>query len=319
MSDYHKVRAKEDFDKALGRARLSGILSLLAPEKKELLSFGEIRSIIKPASESYLGMQVVSLFRIVGSEGRYNDFNKMFLPKKGHLRNRWERVDEAHHRDILLPPISLYKMGGVYFVRDGNHRVSVARMQGGTAIDAEVVELSVDLDIRPEMTKEEMIRAVVAYERKQVLERTGLDQMIDMEQIYFTALGGYEALIRHIEGHRFLIQEETSEDISFEAGARSWFSMVFLPVCGLIREQQILNDFPGRKAGDLFLWLMDHYHYLREQKEKESPGESVHLQDLSKNYVRDYGTSFFRRLRRKLFRRMRIFKKRKSEESRRNG
>ena len=94
-----------------------------------MLSFNDVKKILKPQNEVYAGMQIVPINKIVGSEGRYQDFDNHFLPRTNLLKSRWARVDEAHLNDIVLPPIQLYEIGGLYFVRDGNHRVSVAKMQ----------------------------------------------------------------------------------------------------------------------------------------------------------------------------------------------
>jgi len=130
MTDPQSMQASEDFSKARFKAMFSRIQHFMNTDKDNLLSFNDVKEILKPRNETYKGMRVVPLDRIVGSEGRYRDFNKFFFPRSDHLRQRWERVDMAHIKDIILPPIQLYEIGGVYFVRDGNHRVSVARAQG---------------------------------------------------------------------------------------------------------------------------------------------------------------------------------------------
>ncbi len=88
-----------------------------------------------------MGKREVDVSKIVGSVGRYRQFDSGFMPKKASLRGKWARVDRAFVGGEELPPVSLYKIGDQYFVEDGNHRVSVARYQGVEMIDAEVVEL----------------------------------------------------------------------------------------------------------------------------------------------------------------------------------
>ena len=125
MSRLLDEQARHDY----GRAKLKGfyldIASVLGGQERKLMSFYDIKSLIKPRKESYRGMQVVKIEDIVGSEGRFEDFNKTFLPRRDHLKQRWMNVDKAYHKDIVLPPILLYKIGDVYFVRDGNHRASM--------------------------------------------------------------------------------------------------------------------------------------------------------------------------------------------------
>jgi hypothetical protein len=88
-----------------------------------------------------LGRTVVAVEKIVGSVGRSRDFDGDFLPIRRGLEERWKRVDRAFHKGVELPPVVLYKLGGRYFVVDGNHRVSVARYQGVEWIEAEVTQL----------------------------------------------------------------------------------------------------------------------------------------------------------------------------------
>ena len=88
-----------------------------------------------------LGRRVVAVEKIVGSVGRFRDFDRGFLPTRQSLETKWKRVDRAYHRGQTLPPVSLFEVDGRYFVEDGNHRVSVARYQGVEWIEAEVTVL----------------------------------------------------------------------------------------------------------------------------------------------------------------------------------
>jgi hypothetical protein len=106
-----------------------------------LLSFDEAKGALARWSQAYRGMRTVEIEKITGSVGRSRDFDGSFLPLKVSMGDRWSRIDRAYHRGVELPAVSLYKIGDAYFVRDGNHRVSVARYHGVAAIDAEVVEL----------------------------------------------------------------------------------------------------------------------------------------------------------------------------------
>ena len=89
----------------------------------------------------YRGLQAVPLAQIGGSEGRYRDFDKAFFPRQTQTKERWLSINKAHYEDVSLPPVELFKVGQMYFVRDGNHRVSVARAHGYEFIDAYVIEI----------------------------------------------------------------------------------------------------------------------------------------------------------------------------------
>src|SRR5207249_10794535 len=104
------------------------------------LSFEEVQRALPIHGQVYKGIQQVPLADIVGSVDRYQDFDRHFLPTQSFTRPRWESVDIANLTDVTLPPVQLYRVGDVYFVKDGNHRVSVAKEKGMEFIDAEVIE-----------------------------------------------------------------------------------------------------------------------------------------------------------------------------------
>ncbi len=135
----------KDFHRALLKASLRRWKTRLRREcthDDRLTSFDEAKGALTQWTQGYLGMRTVEVEKITGSVGRYRDFDAAFLPLKKSMVDRWGRIDRAYHRGDELPAVSLYKIGDRYFVRDGNHRVSVARYHGVAAIDAEVVEIS---------------------------------------------------------------------------------------------------------------------------------------------------------------------------------
>jgi hypothetical protein len=133
----------KDFHRALLKASMHRWMDRLRriSARQCLLSFDEAKGALAQWNQVYRGMRVVEIEMITGSVGRYRDFDRSFLPNKKSMSQRWSRVDRAHHQGVELPAVSLYKIGDAYFVRDGNHRVSVARYHGVAAIDAEVVEI----------------------------------------------------------------------------------------------------------------------------------------------------------------------------------
>jgi hypothetical protein len=130
----------KDFVRARHRALAGRLAAFLRGEGGELLSFDDVRRESRANGGLRLGRREVEVSSIVGSVGRYRQFDRDFMPKKESLRGKWERVDRAFVRGEELPPVTLYKIGDQYFVEDGNHRVSVARYQGVEMIDAEVTE-----------------------------------------------------------------------------------------------------------------------------------------------------------------------------------
>ena len=129
-----------DFGRARRRAFVGRMVARLRGDRERLLAFDEIRKMRRADNRLCLGMRVVEVSRIVGSVGRWWQFDGCFMPAEASMAERWKRVDRAFRRGVELPAVSLYKLGGSYFVLDGNHRVSVARYQGVEMIDAEVTE-----------------------------------------------------------------------------------------------------------------------------------------------------------------------------------
>ena len=136
-------QGEKDFARARRKASLRYMGALLRRDasSNRLLSFEEVSSGLGTVGQVDLGVKAVPISKIVGSVGRHGDFDRAFLPEKGHLDERWKRIDRMLHRAGELPPVSLYKIGESYFVLDGNHRVSVARYHGAQWIDARVIEV----------------------------------------------------------------------------------------------------------------------------------------------------------------------------------
>ncbi|HAK45305.1 MAG TPA: transcriptional regulator [Spirochaeta sp.] len=262
MKNQNVHTSDNDFNSARMKALRNSVFSILNPEKKEMLSFYDIKSLIKPKAEFYQGIQSVPLDAIAGSEGRYHDFTRAFLPKREHLRARWRSVNIAAIEDVYLPPIKAFKIGETYFVRDGNHRVSVARARGQIDIDAEITEITSEIEITPDITIKELRKKVIAFELRRIRERSGLDEWIDFDEIKFTAPGRYEELLRHVIGHQEFLTQSAEGDVTLENAARSWFLSIFLPVIEIIHSEKLVDRFPGRTEADLYVWVMKHWNDL---------------------------------------------------------
>jgi hypothetical protein len=265
MVDSIAQQAYHDFSRARGKAFLSQLQNFMNTDKDRLLSFNDVKDILKPKNEVYRGSQTVPIKMIVGSEGRYHDFNKYFLPKKEHLRQRWQRVDEAHLKDIILPAIQLYEIGGVYFVRDGNHRVSVAKMQGVEFIDAVVTTLKTEVNIKPKMTVDELREALILYEKSIFYEKTSFGKLTKKQDLNFSAPGRYDVIYNHILVHKYYLNENKNEEIPFNDALVSWYNNVYNPVVAIIKEQYLLANFPGRTESDLYVWIIKHWDFLKKK------------------------------------------------------
>ncbi len=129
-----------DFSRARRRAHLGRLTARLRGDRDRPLAFDEVRRGMRADNRLWLGGRVVEVSRVVGSVGRWRQFDRCFMPAEASTEDRWKRVDLAFRRGEEWPMVSLYKIGEAYFVLDGNHRVSVARYHGVEMIDAVVTE-----------------------------------------------------------------------------------------------------------------------------------------------------------------------------------
>ncbi|MDR2133864.1 MAG: transcriptional regulator [Treponema sp.] len=285
-----QLQASSDFSRARGKAFLSRIQHFLDTDRDRLLSFNDVKEILRPKNQVYRGTRAVPIKLIIGSEGRYRDFNKYFLPRSDHLRSRWERVDQARIRDITLPPVQLYEIGGVYFVRDGNHRVSVARAQGVEFIDAEVTSLASEISIKASMTGDELRESLIAYEKKIFYEKTNFGELTGDYNLDFTAPGRYDEIYNHILVHKYFLNQTEREEIPFSQALVSWYNSVYRPIIGIIREQWLLANFPRRSASDLYVWIVKHWDFLKKKYGVYSLAEAA--LDFSRKYGHSRGRLF---------------------------
>jgi hypothetical protein len=229
---------------------------------RSCISYDEVREKLRLGGPVYRGIQTVPLDKIVGSVNRYRDFDRFFAPTQTHTQARWRRIVLAWYREINLPPVLLYKVGEVYFVVDGNHRISVARSQGQLYIDADVREAASRVPLTESVGPEDLIRL---GERVDFLERTQFDRIRPGVDIETTLLGGYDRLIEHIAVHRYFMGLKEGREISDSEAVEHWYDTLYEPVVKVIEAADVLEALDGRTKTDLYLWVMDHLHYIREQ------------------------------------------------------
>jgi hypothetical protein len=261
-----------DYEKATWKAFLNQIKSWLTGRSNELLPFDEVRARVPVAGQHYRGLAEVPLTLIAGSVGRYRDFDRAFLPRQKSTRYRWLNVDKAYHEDIRLPPIELYKIGDVYFVKDGNHRVSVAREQNQGYIDAYVTEIETPVPITPDVDLGELIRRA---EQADYFEKTNLHRLRPDQTIRLSLPGQYEKLLEHIYVHRWYLGVENQREMGWEEAVQSWYDRVYTPLVHYIREQDILTEFPNRTETDLYLWIIEHRTWLRGDPDRTPVEEAA--------------------------------------------
>lgn len=264
MNDDNKElieRARADFSRVRFKAFVNSIWSLIQGQPNQLLSYEEIKEKLRVGGPIYRGVQTVQVEQIVGSLNRYHQFDRAFLPTQGETADRWQRVNLAFYNAISLPPVVLYKVGQVYFVVDGHHRVSVAREQGQIFIEAEVRECASKVNITPDLKLEDL---ELLSEKVTFIERTGIDRVRPEANIKLNIPDGFLRMLEHIAVHKFFMGIEQKRDINDEEAVADWYDNVYQPIVKVIHQSNIIEDFPGQTEGDLYLWVLDHQHYLAE-------------------------------------------------------
>ena len=249
------LAAVRDFQRARHKAALEDIMARLTGKSADLLSYEDVRQKLKARGTTARKLKEIPLDAIVGSVGRYTDFTRSFLPRRDSDQQRWARIQVAATGLVGLPPIEVYQIGEVYFVLDGNHRVSVARELGATHIQAYVIEVHTKVPLRPDVQPDDLI---LKAEYADFLERTRLNELRPEADLSVTVSGQYRALEEHIEVHRYFMGLEQEREIPYEEAVGHWYDEVYLPVVQAIRERGILRDFPGRTEADLYLWVSEH-------------------------------------------------------------
>jgi len=262
MSDYFSERVRQDFARARFKAFINRIRTLLTGQPSTLLSYDEVKEKLRIGGPIYRGVQTVPISQIAGSLNRYHQFDRAFLPTEDRIADRWQNVDRAFYQDISLPPVVLYKVGDVYFVVDGHHRVSVAREQGQEFIEAEVRECHTKVNITPDLQPEDL---EILGQKARFLEATNLDQIRPKANIDLTIPDGFDRMLEHIAVHRYFMGLDEKRDISEAEAVAHWYDKVYLPIVRIIRRSGILKEFPGKTEGDLYLWVLDRQRYLNQQ------------------------------------------------------
>src|SRR6185436_9290365 len=198
--------AVQDFQSAHLRAKLQGVLARVTGRSNELLSYDEIASKLKLQGRSDKGLHMIPVDAIIGSVGRYTDFTRTFLPRRLEDRQRWANIKAISLDPVStgLPEIEVYKVSEVYFVIDGNHRVSIARQEGWKSIQAHVIEIQTDIPLTPDLRAEELI---IKSEYAGLLDQTGLNRSKEPIDLKITIPGGYQKLLDDISAHRHPLEE----------------------------------------------------------------------------------------------------------------
>jgi hypothetical protein len=229
--------AQDDFQRARRRQVMSQLARRLSRDGRDvdvILPFEEVVDALGRVEERYVGLQNIDLDSILGTVDRagHGGFDRQFRPTTARVRARWERIANAARRGEPLPPISVYRIGDVHFVRDGHHRVSVARALGRETIDAYVVEVVTRIGAERSLLIGEL--PLKSHERL-FHERVPLPTRA-RERIALTDPWDFGALAEGVEAWAFRTMQDRAEFIDRRTAARLWFDEDYVPVVEMLRD-----------------------------------------------------------------------------------
>ncbi|MCP2168792.1 chromosome partitioning protein ParB [Goodfellowiella coeruleoviolacea] len=250
-NDFLKVRRSQVL------SRLAAWLRRVPDDVNIMLPFDEVVAALGWQGERVLGLRVIRLASIVGSVDRTRDFDRRFRPTSARVRERWQRIALAQRRGEAVPPIDVYRVGELHFVRDGHHRVSVALALGSETIEANVTEVRTRLSAEGIRHRGDLI--VKGY-RRLFLERVPLTGAA-RAAVLVTDAWDYAQLGEHVEAWGFRLMQDEGVFLDRATIARRWYEEEYQPVVGMLRQADLIGD---RTETEAYLWVAaERYRLIR--------------------------------------------------------
>lgn len=199
------------------------------------------------------GIRSVPLERIVGSVGRYKDFDGQFRFKPALPSDRLAGIKQAMRQGRNLGPVKLFEIKDEFYVLDGNHRIAAAKELGHDEILAHIEEFIPSKNTLPN---------ILYRERADFADRTRLPAEINL-----TEVSQYGHLLEQIREHRQFLQQTQEDDVAFETAAQDWFRSIFRPLCTIIKRSRLVDSFPERTVEDLFAYIT--FHQWKEGRKRK--------------------------------------------------
>ena len=233
------------------RARLLNVRHGRARDKM-VKSFKEGQQKEEAFDHQDRGVSSVLVQQIVGSVGRYHDFDNEFRLMQHMPSERFQRIKEAMKSGKRLPPVKLYQIKDEYYVLDGNHRVAAAKEIGRHEIEAKIEEF---------IPSKDTLENVLYREKSEFNKAVRFPYAIDL-----TEVGQYTLLIKQISKHQEFLQHETKKSVSFESAAEDWYKTIYRPLIDIIDQGRLIKAFPGRTIADLYTYISIHQWENRRRR-----------------------------------------------------
>jgi hypothetical protein len=273
--------ANDDFERAFVKGFWRKVVRWLTGRSNDLLlPYDAVKERLPFKGQHYLGFCEVPIDQIVGSVGRYRDFDRAFLPLQKQTKERWVSIDRAHYESVSLPAVELYKVGEVFFVLDGNHRISVARERGHEFVDAFVTEVDISI---PLTAVTDLADLELKGEYARFIENTQINRYRPDADLTLTLPGEYKRLLEHISVHRWYLGEQRNSEVPYQEAVISWYDNVYSPLARIIQQQNLINHFPKRTIADLYIWIIEYQWYRREAYK-----EDYAFEDAADQFIDDF-------------------------------
>ena len=270
--------AQDDFQRARRRQLMSQLARRVSRDPGDvdvILPFDEVVAALGRVEERYVGLQTIDLDTVLGTVGRdrAGGFDRQFRPTTARVRARWERIANAARRGEPLPPISVYRIGEVHFVRDGHHRVSVARALGRETIDAYVVEVVTRVGAERSLRVSDL--PLKSHERL-FQERVPLTASA-RDRIRLTDPWDYGVLAEGVEAWTFRAMQDRAEFIDRRTAAQLWFDEDYVPVVDMLRDAGMIGD--GTETEAYIRIVAQRYRLMRTHEWNEEILARLRKQD----------------------------------------
>jgi len=238
---FPRADVADDFQRARRRQVLAQLAHRLRGEPDDvnlILPFDDVVAALGLRSERYLGLENIRLDSVVGTMDSRRDFDRHFRPTSGRVRERWERLALAQKRGENIPPIDVYRIGDLHFVKDGHHRVSIAMASGQQTIDAYVTEVQTVMPATGIRHRGDLL--MKGYERL-FRSRVPLPEQA-YATISFADPWAYAELGEAVEAWGYRYIQHAQRFFGREEIARLWYAEEFRPVVRMLREADLIGS-----------------------------------------------------------------------------
>jgi hypothetical protein len=230
--------AQFDFSRTRRRRALARLSARLrrADDVNHILPFEEVAQALGRVGERRLGLELIPLDSIIGTVDRAREFDRDFRPTSPRVRERWQRINLAQRRGEAMPPIDVYRIGELHFVKDGHHRVSVAHALGYRDIEAYVTEVLTELGADRKIRMRDL---PLKSHQRLFFERVPLPHEA-RQRIHLSDEWRYAALAEAVEAWGFRASQALNQGLSRQEAAEAWFRDEYEPVVEMLREAQLV-------------------------------------------------------------------------------